>query len=940
MIIIKIFTSFRSKMLFIFTITAFIICSNVVYSQISEGGYPPSFNYPQTLRSGSPAIKVPIDFYIEDLRETDQWQAGQGAPMPVSRLISVDYSMENSGEFTLLPGGEKIWRLHLMAKDAVAIMLYYNDFYIPVGGQLFIYNPDKSQLLGAYTYDTHPSGGLFASEFVGGEELILEYVVSESSTEKPRIAISKIGYGYNTAALRTFCGISTRAAGNCNVNINCEEGQAWQHEKKSICNMVQNIGAKGFICSASLMNNTAEDFKPLILTAAHCGYDGSTFASARDMEQWMFYFNKELEGCSNNSRPKVSQTLVGCTLLANTGKEGGSDGMLLLLKNSIPNNYDVFFNGWDRRDEASSSGASIHHPQGDYKKISTFDEPAISYTFRSDFDCETLAHWNVLFKATDNGHGVTEGGSSGSPLFNENKLVVGTLTGGSASCNYPRLNNLYGKLNYHWDRYKTDSTRMDIWLDPLNTGVQTLSGRFHYELKPSPRNLNAFNIGFSVSLTWDAPQSAESPKGYNVYRNNTKLFETTTLSFIDTAPLTGSITYSVSAVYDDEEESGFTSTNLNLIKYKAPSNLRAERSSSSDQVNLSWKAPLYEQTIFWGSLQVTWRVLFEEPVYFGQLWSVGEIAPLHNKTIKAIQFVPYDNNAYDICISQGERYYRQSIGNSTLRQGTMNTIDLTTPFVIDGSQSLLISVYLSGARTLYSVLCDDGPVVNGKGNLVSVDGIEWYRLNDDDEIGEYNFNFVLTAIVSSENGNLSSRSKNTDFPILTPVIRTNNSPLQANKSALPLNDNPVSLRNSIPTAFPEITKYRIYRSGSFHKEVSPTVLTYTDTYLSNSYYYQVSAFYDQFESEKSEIARIMTVNNDFINTSIRILPTQFTNYITLQGYENVSRIEVISVSGKVMMVVNHPNQQINTSSLLPGLYFFRIYDNNNRQFVFKAVRGI
>jgi len=919
------------KLPFICLFITFSVCASFVFSQISEGGIPPSFNYPATLRS-SQATHVPVDFYLEDLRETDHWQARQGIPMPVAKLISVDYSIENSGYFTLLPGGENIWRLHLIAKDAVAIMLYYNDFYIPEGARLFIYKPDKSQLLGAYTHRTNPSGGLFATEFIGDDELILEYVASTTNNDKPRIVIGEIGYGYNTAALKEFSNITTRSSADCNVNINCEEGQAWQHEKKSVCYTFQRIGINSYICTASLMHNTAEDFNPLILTASHCGYNGTTFASAADMEQWLFYFNMELEDCSNNSKEKAYNTMTGCTLLANTGLAGRSDGMLLLLKNRIPDNYDVFYNGWDRSGDVASSGVCIHHPQGDNKKIASFTEPVKSYTFISEaFNGESQAHWNVSFSATVNGQGITEGGSSGSPLFNENKLVIGTLTGGTDPpvCYDPFMRNIYGKLSYHWDRYKRDSTtRMDVWLDPLNTGVTTFPGRFRYDLKPSPLNLNVVNLGSSVSLTWDAPQNSEKPTGYNVYRNNAKLIGTTSFSYIDVTPLTGSVTYSVSAVYANGEESRFIASTIQLIKYKAPTDLRAER--NDNQIVLSWKAPYYEQTIFWGSLQSYHEVRFglgiSNPFYFGQLWSADEIQPLHNKTIKAVQFIPVDNNPYDVFISQGDLTYKQSIDNTTQNPNVMNTVHLTTPFVIDGSKSLMIYLYTAAPQTGSPARCDDGPAVVGKGNLFSVNAVEWHQLGEDQELGEFDCNFVITAIVSSESGNLS-------------VLRKNNT-AQNRKTFLPLDKSPVSLRNSVPTAFPEVTKYRVYRSGSYYKEVTASVLSTTDTYMMNNVYYHVSAFYDQFESEKSEIAYISTVDNDFIDSSIRIFPTRFTNHIMLQGYDSVSRIEVVSVSGKVLLVVNYPNQQINTSSLPLGLYFFRIYDINNKQHIIKAVKGL
>ena len=931
------------KSLIIRFIYLLMTCPFAVFSQISEGGIPPSFNDQQTLRSGMPVTKVPVDFKIEDLRETESRKAREGVPLPVAKLIPVDYTMENSGYHTILHTGENLWQLHLKAEDAIAIMLYYADFYIPEGGKLFIYSADKTRILGAYTHRTHPSGGLFATEFVGGDELILEYVASDTSEEKPRICINEIGYGFNTNALQGLNEITTHAASeDCNVNINCEEGDAWQNEKKGVCYTIQKIGSTNYICTASLMNNTAEDFNPLILTACHCAFDGSAFASESDMMQWLFYFHREKEECSNSSLMLLSKTMIGCKLLTSTGMEKGSDGLLVLLNQTIPEDYDVFYNGWDRSGEPALSGVTIHHPQGDYKKISTFSDSSTDYTFSSDnFTGDRYAHWNVNFNATINGHGVTENGSSGAPLYNENKLVIGTLTGGNSSCTFLKGINLYGKLNYHWDRYKEDSTRMDKWLDPLKKGVISLSGRFRKITMPSPQNLKAVNLGHNVSLTWSKPNGNATPKRYNIYRNNTKLGETSSFTYTDHAPSDGSLIYAVSAVYDNNDESGFTTTTLSFVNYKAPSGLKAEHmEDENNRVLLSWNAPLYEQTIYWGTLDPSWMVGFEErdPFYYAQRWSADEIAPLHNNTIKAIQFFPMNNNTYEIFISQGEKTYRQPLNNSSLRFRSFNTIQLNNPFVIDGSKSLIVSIHISAVDSDFPAVCDDGPLVASKGNLVSFDGIEWYLYSDFGEPDETEYNFVLAAILSSENGNLIQTRSSAVAKHDALSTATGKKNILPQKAVFSFAENSMSLRSAVPAVFPEIIQYRIYRNGLYYTDITAPMTTYVDTYKDRDTYYEVTAIYEQYESEKSERASIVTVGNSNMESFVQIIPTHFTNYITLQGHECVKRVEVVSITGTISLIINNPDPMIHTSSLTPGLYFFRIYDLNNSQKVFKAIK--
>ena len=74
-------------------------------------------------------------------------------------------------------------------------------------------------------------------------------------------------------------------------------------------------------------------------------------------------------------------------------------------------------------------------------------------------------HWLVKFN-----EGNTETGSSGSPLFDEKKHVVGQLHGGSDT------ESLYGKFSLSWNYSSVDSQQLKHWLDPDNTGLKILDG--------------------------------------------------------------------------------------------------------------------------------------------------------------------------------------------------------------------------------------------------------------------------------------------------------------------------------------------------------------------------------------------------------------------------------------------------------------------------------
>lgn len=223
------------------------------------------------------------------------------------------------------------------------------------------------------------------------------------------------------------------------------------------------------------MNNASQDCTPYILSALHCG-DG---ASVANRNNWIFYFNYESNGCSSpNSEGNLDgSTIVGCKLIADSndgGGDTGSDFLLIELNSPVPESYNPYYAGWRANNIAATSGVSIHHPSGDIKKISTFASSLISESWGG---VNSNTHWGVTWVQSTNGHGVTEGGSSGSPIFNQDGYIVGTLTGGSSFCSALGDPDSYGKMSYHWtSNGGTPQTKLKDWLDPNNDGVLFLSG--------------------------------------------------------------------------------------------------------------------------------------------------------------------------------------------------------------------------------------------------------------------------------------------------------------------------------------------------------------------------------------------------------------------------------------------------------------------------------
>lgn len=470
------------KITIVFTLSLVIalLSGLKIQAQVSHGGSPYSIMF--QVEDDFQQIKLPQpdmnNIKAEDLID----DASRGpAPRRMGISVATDLNTQNAGTWTEIPGTGKIWRLQIEVKDALALGVYYSDFFIPEGGELFLYNENKKQILGAYTNENNPSAKLFSTEFVQGDKVTLEYFQPESVTEDARIQITELAYAYRDIDF-SFGG-GERAAWWCMIDVACSEGDDWENQINGAARISIKIGGSYFWCSGSLINNTDNDRKNYFLTASHCG--GS--ANGGDLGQWIFYFNFQSATCGGSGGG--SNTKTGCVLKAKdpSQADAGSDFYLVEINGSIPSFFDVYYNGWNRTDDVSEAGngVGVHHPAGDIKKISTYDTPLISSTFWNGIPGGT--HWKLLWAETENGKSIMQGGSSGSPIFDKYGRIMGDLTGGytSNSCTTPSP-AYYGKLWYSWDKNgTTPATQLKGWLDPGNTGIEKLPGVSWETIEPT-----------------------------------------------------------------------------------------------------------------------------------------------------------------------------------------------------------------------------------------------------------------------------------------------------------------------------------------------------------------------------------------------------------------------------------------------------------------------
>lgn len=471
--------AFSTGLLALFFLIAGV--NSVAFAQLQDGSTPASFG--ETMLQKSIFIIPSTSLAAIDTAAMRELDRKEGVNNRYGVVDSVLIDIRKEGVKTVV-NNMNVWRYELTCSNALSLGLQFSTFDIPQGAALYIYSPDLSTVRGAFTTANVKDDGRFSLADLEGSNIVIEYDEPVSAEFEGGVVLGGVVKSYE----------SVSASANSRIQINCPEGADWQDEKRAVCLITFNDSQYSYYCSGSLVNNVREDETPYFLTANHC------ITTSSEAGTLVAYFNYEMSGCTTYDAVK-SQSLSGATLKATNVY---SDFTLLLLSEEPPVSYAPYFLGWDANGSVAETGTCIHHPAGSSKCIALDYASPVSNDYSIKWDDGTTSqvnsHWEVSYDA-----GTDEGGSSGGPLMDQNKRVIGQLHGGDDS------SSLFGKFSLSWNYRSESSRQLKAWLDPDNTGVKQLDGLDGYS-----NPIAAFSVSEtiaclseSIQLT-DASRSAES----------------------------------------------------------------------------------------------------------------------------------------------------------------------------------------------------------------------------------------------------------------------------------------------------------------------------------------------------------------------------------------------------------------------------------------------
>ena len=430
------------------------------YSQVTNEGRPASWSL-NSLPEVSPVIMPEFD--LKKLQEEDKAnESRKDMPWRYGYEFMVDHNLSDSGNWYTMANGDRIWRIRFTSRGAKTMNFLFSDFYMPAGAKVYLYNNDKSDLLGAYDAKQNNENRVLGTWLVKGEDIWIEYFEPAAVSGQGKLEIFKVVHGYRTAgSVAKSPDDDLNSSGNCNYDVDCfmaDINGLKDINKKAVGLIIVDDSS---FCTGALVNNTSNDGTPYFLTAEHCYSNPAN---------WSFRFNwiSPDPVCAQNTNStntdEYYETVSGAVLRA---KREASDFCLVEITSDLPDEWDLVWAGWNRSETPAESTFGIHHPSGDIMKACRdLQSPNIDNS-DGQFMWE-VENWDL---------GVTEGGSSGSPLFDEEGRVIGQLFGGASACSGLTDNggyDVYGRFDVSWDAGSSSASRLKEWLDPQETGAITL----------------------------------------------------------------------------------------------------------------------------------------------------------------------------------------------------------------------------------------------------------------------------------------------------------------------------------------------------------------------------------------------------------------------------------------------------------------------------------
>ena len=428
-------------------------------------------------RADDPSLPKPVPEFLRNLDVSGKLRLpalslAESAPKRRGRLTSIGvrraiHRIDEANVYKFgAPGGREIWAIEITSPGATYLRLHFRDFDAQEA-EVFVFAPDATRHSGPYTGRGIFNDGEFWSATVEGPKATVACIFP-AGVQPKSLPFTIDAVSHQWASLPQSS--EPAAAASCNLDVACYPAYKDYANAVAAYTFIDDTNGASYSCSGAMINTRNVSFKPYFLTAHHCIGSNS---EAKSIQAFFFY---QASVC-NGAPPSLGSlpTVQGGTYLAGAPIIQGDYSLVQL--SSAPSG--VYYLGWGFNLPFGTSATGIHHPQSSYKRISFGSRsPDVNLDVDGEFGPANL-YYQVGWSS-----GLTEPGSSGSPLLGANGEIYGTLTGGpvipagKSVCeiahfgSYGRFDNTYAAIK----SYLEDQPTGNLTAKPASATFQVTDG--------------------------------------------------------------------------------------------------------------------------------------------------------------------------------------------------------------------------------------------------------------------------------------------------------------------------------------------------------------------------------------------------------------------------------------------------------------------------------
>ena len=444
---------------------SFISCflfSLTVIAQIGKEGTPLTWSLPANGLTNNIWKTLP-EMDVEAILASEISEGVvKGRPYQFAVATDVDFNLTNSGRWTNLTNGDRLWVLGLTSTSALSLNVTFNQLNLPAGSRLYVYNAEETDYIGPLSSKDNVSDAHLTLLPLLGNEIIIEYFEPFAQRGNGAVSLSSVAQGFRSLEVPETADYACYEA----FDINASGARGEELSSSTLLMLVDN-GQR--ICSGTFLNNTKSDGRPLFVTTEK--------SLIGDPSSWVFVVGLNNAACSLDEAGGGLTCWNNAINGAQTLKINETSGLALLELNQSPKtDWRVFYAGWSMAEPGFDRYSVFQHALGRNQSYSECSQDLTNVQV-GNLELAKVSRWDV---------GNTFSGSLGSPIFNSLGQYCGSFAGGNLECEGIG-NDYFALLNSAWNDFSG-------YLNPVGESGANTQGFYPIFVEEDSRESNSGSV--------------------------------------------------------------------------------------------------------------------------------------------------------------------------------------------------------------------------------------------------------------------------------------------------------------------------------------------------------------------------------------------------------------------------------------------------------------